>query len=90
MKPSQLISISALFAIFAGTSCAATKREKLEARFAEMDADKNGQLSYQEFLKTRVAQRSDDPKSAFAATDTNRDGQLSKQEIVARFKERKQ
>jgi Ca2+-binding EF-hand superfamily protein len=90
MNTSQLICISSLFVSLTNTGCATTKREQLEAKFAELDTDRNDQLSYQEFLKTRIAQRSDDPKAAFAATDTNRDGQLSKREIIARFKERKQ
>lgn len=53
--------------------------------FNRLDADRNGQLSGEEFMKMAVTQPTKDQKPYFDILDTNRDGKISKSEYVVRM-----
>lgn len=60
-------------------ACKAQMKEKAEKRFQEQDANKDGQLSFDEFIANHQKRM----KEHFERIDENKDGQLTKEELQA-------
>jgi Ca2+-binding EF-hand superfamily protein len=85
---SRLFGVVLLFSmvLMPVTGCRSGSRsEKMAQRIADgfhkADMDGSGYLSYAEFGKTKIAQRSDDPQTSFNRADSNSDGCLSQAEV---------
>ncbi|MES2659242.1 MAG: EF-hand domain-containing protein [Verrucomicrobiota bacterium] len=83
--PLRFIVPSAL-AIFGGAllgSCAKPSRYRVpknpaaHKQFDALDTNKDGKLSYTEFLKAPLARKSDNPKALFGKIDTSGDGYVT-------------
>lgn len=82
------LSLAALLLAFSFTATACASRadrieKKVASRFAELDVDGDGQLSAEEFAKSKAATKADDPDAAFRMIDTDGSGGLSLEELTA-------
>ena len=59
----------------------ASRRAKMKQRFAKIDTDKDGRLSFNEYQNTRIARASSDPHAQFSKVDTDGNGYISKSEL---------
>ncbi|HEX4129901.1 MAG TPA: EF-hand domain-containing protein [Pirellulales bacterium] len=75
-----------LFALSVASSTAADKpKPEPEEVFKKLDANGDGKLSVDEFVRKRTGDEADKAKAAFAKLDKNSDGYLTLEE----FKDRK-
>lgn len=74
--------LAILSAVFLG-SCAtpgkprSPKNSNAHRQFQSLDANKDGKLSYDEFLKAAMAGKSRNPKALFDRIDTGHDGYIT-------------
>lgn len=81
MTPTKMLKLLALGATLSGFVATSSPAERMDkpmpmAKFDEMDTDKDGKITAEEFASFRAAE--------FAKADTNADGQLASDELAAK------